>query len=222
MNIKFNLKRILLYSIFIVTVIQIASCKKVETAPLTLVANKPPIANAGADQTIVLQKDSVLLDGTTSSDADGTIATYTWVKISGPSSFQIINSGSSKTVVKSLTMGVYKFELTVTDNGGLSAKDTLQVMVNDSTSTSQLSFWTDEGSKCLCTGDPINITVNNTTKILDKYYYGRPVTTCEDNNAIRFNLMSGTYLWLAVRGKDTLKGSVNLNANSCVLQEIFF
>ncbi len=85
-----------------------------------------------------------------------------------------------------------------------------------------ISFWTDEGTTCLCTDAPIYITVNNTTQILDKYYYGHPVTKCDDNNAIRFSLMPGTYSWQAVRRSDTLRGSVIINANSCFLQEIKF
>ncbi len=34
------------------------------------VGNEPPVANAGVDQVIVLPKDSVLLDGCVSSDAE--------------------------------------------------------------------------------------------------------------------------------------------------------
>ena len=93
--------------------------------------NKVPIANAGADQITTLPKDSVILDGTTSSDADGTITSYKWLKISGPVSSNIVNATSSITVVKTLMMGIYKFELTVTDNGGLSAKDTVQIIVDN-------------------------------------------------------------------------------------------
>lgn len=93
--------------------------------------NKPPIANAGSDQKITLPTDSVLLDGTASSDADGTITSYKWIKISGPSSSNIIKPDSSKTLVKTLVMGVYQFELTVKDNSGLTAKDTVQVMVDN-------------------------------------------------------------------------------------------
>ncbi len=89
-------------------------------------------------------------------------------------------------------------------------------------SSPQLAFWTDEGSICLCNGDSIYISVNNTTQILDKYYYGTRVTTCNDDNAIRFSLMPGTYSWQAVRRSDTLRGSVIINANSCFLQEIKF
>ena len=45
--------------------------------------NKPPIANAGADQT-VNATDSVKLDGTKSKDPDGNISSYSWKEIAGP------------------------------------------------------------------------------------------------------------------------------------------
>ena len=101
------------------------SCKK-ETH-----VKMPPVANAGTDQTITLPKDSVMLDGSASTDPDGTITSYKWTKISGPVSSNVLNANLSKTSVKTLVMGVYQFELTVTDNGGLSAKDTVQIMVDN-------------------------------------------------------------------------------------------
>ena len=52
--------------------------------------NIPPTANAGADQTITLPTDSIKLTGI-GTDSDGTIASYLWTKISGPSAtFQIV------------------------------------------------------------------------------------------------------------------------------------
>jgi len=93
--------------------------------------NKPPIVNAGPDQTIVLPTNNVSIDGSGSFDPDGTIIQYKWTKIAGPVSANIIKPDSVKTLAENLTMSVYKFELTVKDNGGLSAKDTLQIIVND-------------------------------------------------------------------------------------------
>ena len=93
--------------------------------------NKPPIAIAGPDQVITLPTDSVSLDGISSSDPDGKISEWLWTKISGPASFNIIRPSDSITKVKALVVGTYQFELKVTDNGGLSAKDTMQVIVND-------------------------------------------------------------------------------------------
>ena len=93
--------------------------------------NKRPIAIAGQEQIIILPTDSVLLDGNSSSDADGTITKWLWAKISGPASFNIVMPSGSTTKVKTLTLGDYQFELTVTDNDGLSAKDTVKVSVKN-------------------------------------------------------------------------------------------
>ena len=93
--------------------------------------NKSPKANAGPDKTILLPTDSVTLDGSASSDPDGTISNWLWTKISGPASFNINNSTDSITIVKNLVAGTYQFELKVKDNGGLSAKDTVLIIVTD-------------------------------------------------------------------------------------------
>jgi hypothetical protein len=88
------------------------------------------VANAGKDTIIYLPADSVLLNGENSGDPDGTITSFQWKKIAGPSSFSIPNTGVAKSIVINLVEGVYQFELKVTDNDGLSAKDTVQVTVN--------------------------------------------------------------------------------------------
>ena len=93
--------------------------------------NNPPVANAGEDQVITLPSNSVNLDGRASTDPDNNIRSYQWTKISGPSSFTIANPSSVQTQVTNLVEGVYQFELKVTDNDGLFAKDTIQINVND-------------------------------------------------------------------------------------------
>ena len=93
--------------------------------------NKSPIAVAGPDQTISLPTNSVFLDGSASNDPDGSITTWQWSKVAGPSSFTIANTGIAKTHVNSLVGGTYLFELKVTDAGGLTDRDTMQVIVDD-------------------------------------------------------------------------------------------
>ena len=115
----------------IVGIIFYSSCKKEHSCEGCTERNQPPIAIAGPDQVIILPTDSISLDGSQSNDPDGTITEWLWKKISGPASFQISNASVAITNVKSLDTGVYKFELMIKDNGGLSAKDTIQISVND-------------------------------------------------------------------------------------------
>jgi hypothetical protein len=98
--------------------------------------NIAPSANAGSDQTITLPTNSVILSGT-ATDTDGTITSYSWTKVSGPSTFSIGNSSSSTVNISNLVAGTYQFELKVTDDKGAIGKDTVQVTVINNTTVSQ-------------------------------------------------------------------------------------
>src|SRR4030095_9540900 len=106
------------------------SCKKEYSCENCRETNRAPVADAGRDTMIVLPVDSTNLDGSASSDPDGTISSFEWTKISGPVSLTINNASAAKSVVKNLATGTYQFELKVTDNGALCAKDTVQIIVN--------------------------------------------------------------------------------------------
>ncbi len=92
-------------------------------------ANVPPTANAGADKVIKLPINTVFLSGS-GTDVDGSIRSYRWDKISGPVQFDIQSPINAGTNVNNLVQGEYLFTLTVTDNDGVSAKDTVKVTVN--------------------------------------------------------------------------------------------
>lgn len=94
-----------------------------ETSSSTL---KPPIANAGSDQ-ILTDSDNnnieaVVLDGTASTDPDGTIVLYKW------SEGEIILSNLAKPAL-SFTVGSHTILLAVTDNDGLTSQDTVVITV---------------------------------------------------------------------------------------------
>jgi hypothetical protein len=97
-------------------------------------SNQPPRAVAGFDRVISLPKDSVWLHGTGSTDPDSNIASYLWTKISGPSSFNVVNPNAVNVQVTNLVQGVYQFELKVTDSAGLSSVSRVQVTVKAATS----------------------------------------------------------------------------------------
>ncbi|KAA9040849.1 hypothetical protein FW778_02065 [Ginsengibacter hankyongi] len=125
------MKRVLRIATFIsmLGILVHLSCQKRFLCP-DCDSNKPPVAQAGKDTTIILPVDSVILDGRASVDPDNNIVSYAWTKISGPSSFNIVNANAVQTQVSNLVAGVYQFELKVTDAGGLFSKDTIRVSVN--------------------------------------------------------------------------------------------
>ena len=93
-------------------------------------ANQPPTANAGNDISITLPTNNTSLNGTASSDPDGTIATHSWTWISGPTQYTIANASAASTALSNLVQGVYSFRLVVTDNNGAADSDTVMVTVN--------------------------------------------------------------------------------------------
>lgn len=100
-------------------------------AQTVTIQNQPPIANAGPDQTVV-QRTTVTLNGTASSDPDGVIANALWKQVSGPK-VSISGSGSlTATFVapRVNTTTTLVFSLTVTDDDGVQASDQVAVKVN--------------------------------------------------------------------------------------------
>jgi hypothetical protein len=89
----------------------------------------PPVANAGPDQTLP-GPATVTLDGSASSDPDGTIVKYKWSKVTGPGTVTITTDSTVKPTVTGFIPGVYVFQLVVTDNLGATAVDQVQITIN--------------------------------------------------------------------------------------------
>src|SRR5207247_7276758 len=86
------------------------------------ITNRPPVANAGPDQT-TSPGTALTLNGTGSSDPDGTITSYGW-------NFGDGGSGTGATVSHPYaTAGTYTATLTVTDNSGAQSSDTAVITV---------------------------------------------------------------------------------------------
>jgi hypothetical protein len=85
--------------------------------------NQPPIVNAGPAQN-VLPAATVTLDGTGSTDANGTIASYAWSQTSGTSvTLSSISSAQPTFTAPSLANGdSLIFDLLVTDNIGATSQ----------------------------------------------------------------------------------------------------
>ena len=100
------------------------------TITVAQVPNVAPVANAGADQTVVVDTQ-VSLDGTASSDADtGPAAlTFSWVQTAGT----VVVLANANTATPSFTpdaVGVYGFDLVVNDGEAASVLDSVIINVN--------------------------------------------------------------------------------------------
>ena len=98
---------------------------------IAVLANQPPVARAGADQSNIVAGATVNLDGSTSSDPDGIISSYSWSQTSGDT---VVITGAT-TATPSFTAPTTSadqrltFRLTVTDNGGRTATDDIHIDV---------------------------------------------------------------------------------------------
>ncbi|QCK13901.1 PKD domain-containing protein [Mangrovivirga cuniculi] len=89
--------------------------------------NKTPVANAGPDQTIKLPTNRIVINGS-GNDADGSIVSYQWTKVSGPT-FEFRNQNSASVTLTNLVEGTYVIRLTVTDNLGAEDSDNVRIEV---------------------------------------------------------------------------------------------
>ena len=147
--------------------------------------NIPPVANAGADQSIALPANRITLTGS-GTDADGTIAAYTWKQISGPVD-KLTSTNTAITVLDNLIAGNYKFELMVTDNRGATGKDTVSVIVDAAVTTSQSTIKIYPNPVIDFTTLEINSTAVNATLLVI-------ITDIQGKNVYKKQLVTRTYI----------------------------
>lgn len=90
--------------------------------------NSPPVVKAGANVTSNLPVNWALLNGSESKD-DIAIKSYQWKQLSGPNNAVILKSNQSIANATSLTLGLYQFELSVSDENNNTATDTTWVKI---------------------------------------------------------------------------------------------
>ena len=96
-------------------------------AAFAVESNVAPVADAGSSQT-AQPGALVTLDGSASSDPGGAL-TYLWQQTGGTAVTLSDPDASQPTFIAPGTLGVLTFTLTVTDVGGLSDQDTVEITV---------------------------------------------------------------------------------------------
>jgi uncharacterized repeat protein (TIGR01451 family) len=109
------------------------SANNTASVTTSVVSNLMPVANAGPDQTVRHNTKAVTLDGSASYDPDATIASYQWQQVSGHP--VTLSNASSAAASFAMPKGISPvpnelvFRLTVTDNEGGIASDTVKITV---------------------------------------------------------------------------------------------
>lgn len=131
--------------------------------------NAEPIANAGLNQSTV-EGSVVTLDGSASSDEDGTIAAYLWQQIQGPAI--TINNASSNIATFTApavdTDTTLIFRLQITDNDGVSASDDIVITVRDDSSAALSGLdQRPDNSTCVAPQRPVDNATITLTQVFD-------------------------------------------------------
>ncbi len=120
-----------------------------------------PVVNAGADKVVSLPIDSVMLTGTA---RGGTITGYTWSLVSGPAPVTITNANRAVAKLTSITEGTYTFRLTATNSAGLSASDTINIIMAKVLPVTLIDFTGRNNN------GRINLTWNTSSEINSSYF----------------------------------------------------
>jgi hypothetical protein len=100
------------------------------TSSSTTTPNVAPVANGGSDVNLILPSTTAYLNGS-ATDSDGSIASYSWTKLSGPAA-SLSGATTSRLTAYKLVEGSYVFRLTVKDNDGATDTDDVMVVVKSS------------------------------------------------------------------------------------------
>ena len=153
----------------------------------TAASNASPTANAGTDQTVASGTAASLAGS--GNDTDGTIASYSWSQIGGATvSITGSNTTNASFIAPTVTTDTpLPFQLTVTDNDGATASDTVIVTVSTIPNTSPTAnAGTDQTAQ---SGETVNLagSGNDTDGTIASYSWsqigGTTVTITGSNTA---------------------------------------
>jgi len=182
--------------------------------------DQPPVANAGTDQT-VNSGSAVTLNGTASTDPDGSISSYSWIQTEGPSvTLYGANTASPTFTAPSVSSDTtLKFSLTVKDDKGAASTNPaiVSVTVNAAkpsqsiTTPSVTSNQTISSNSTSMTTTPSNQTISNLASQL------APVDgiPCDHLEHTRFHLH--THIDIFVDGKAiTIPKNIGIVPGECL------
>lgn len=139
--------------------------------------NALPVANAGPDFAVALNK-AATLDASASSD-DGKIVSYTWKQISGKKVALKTPGKAQATFTSPKTAGILVFQLTVKDNDGKKATDTVTVNATSTPPALSAAFNVDKTS--LIQGEAVAASISTisggTAPYVVKFEWGDTSTT---------------------------------------------
>jgi hypothetical protein len=167
-------------------------------------ASTGPIAIAGSDTTIAYPSSTAMLNGSQSYSPDGTIVSYVWNQVSGPSNAAITTDSGATSMVSQLTLGVYVFQLKVTDNlGNVSTSTvTVTVMSTERTSKDQFSIYPNPvvGGTITVNGinnytGPVMVTLHDMRgRIIMNYEFDKSGNEVQQTIPLPANLARGVYV----------------------------
>ncbi len=189
-------------------------------ATVLVVSNKPPVANAGNDITLVAEgSQEVTLNGEASTDEDGEIVLYVW----GIAGKEIARG---KKPIVTLEKGTATITLTVTDDGGATSSDEVQVTINEPGNTAPVAnAGKDQVLTVTKKTDSVTVSLDGTASTdedgtIDQYLWtmdGKEVAT---GKTATIRLSTGTYTLLlkvtdnkGLTATDQLQVTVNTTAN---------
>lgn len=121
----------------------------------------PPVADAGADASVVAPETTTALDGSASLNPSGGTLSYFWTQISGPAVAFLSDAHVASPGVSGLTVdGIYRFRLSV-DDGSYQDFDDIEVLRGDQAARPPTAAILNPGAgSVVIAGQPLSVNVS--------------------------------------------------------------